>query len=143
MNLDKDEPEYSSYQWEKSNSSLWESVQEDDEGRIIVLSNERERSYRSKLRRITKSVRRGLIRYLIVAIDCSLEASEKDMKPNRLEVIKSSLKKFIREYFDQNPISQLSIVITRDRVAEVVTELTGNIYVVSSYINGIQCIIVA
>ena len=37
------------------------------------------------------------------------------------------LEHFIEEYFDQNPISQLGIITTKNKRAEKVTELGGNI----------------
>ena len=36
------------------------------------------------------------------------------------------LERFVEEYFDQNPISQLGIMLTRNKRAEKVTELGGN-----------------
>lgn len=35
------------------------------------------------------------------------------------------LEYFIEEYFDQNPISQLGIIVTKNKRAEKVTELGG------------------
>lgn len=35
------------------------------------------------------------------------------------------LEQFVEEYFDQNPISQLGILVTRNKRAEKVTELGG------------------
>ena len=122
MSLDEDV----AYRWERTEAS-WESMREDAQGNIVSAAlSERDRSYTAKKRRVTACVRRGLIRYLVVAIDCSSAASEKDMRPCRLEMVKANMLTFIRNYFDQNPISQLSIIITCDGIAEVVTELSGN-----------------
>ena len=123
---EEDEDIAASYRWEQGGGGSWEHVKEDAEGNIIAVSNDRERSNRAKQQRVTQSIRRGLIRYLVIAIDCSASAADKDMRPCRLEAAKTCVKRFIREYFDQNPISQLSICITRDRVAERITELSGN-----------------
>ena len=49
----------------------------------------------------------GLIRYLIVCLDCSVTAKETDYRPNRLEAGKAAVERFMLEYFDQNPISQV------------------------------------
>lgn len=49
----------------------------------------------------------GLIRYLIVCLDCSVHAKDTDHRPNRLESSKAAVERFMREYFDQNPISQV------------------------------------
>jgi transcription initiation factor TFIIH subunit 2 len=113
------------FRWEQQTSSI-NGIQEDDEGNIIATTTDRNRSLRAKKQRITQSVRRGLIRYLVVAVDSSDSSGEKDFKPCRLEAVKINLKKFISEYFDQNPISQLSLTITRDRGSERISELSGN-----------------
>ena len=48
------------------------------------------------------------------------------MRPSRLHTLKDCLEKFVFQYFDQNPISQLSLITTCDRSAVKLTELTGN-----------------
>lgn len=114
------------YKWEQGIQASWETVQEDSEGHIISTVTDRERSLRAKRSRLTTSIRRGLIRYLVLIIDCSLSATEKDYRPCRLEACKLTLHRFVSEFFDQNPISQVGIGITRDRIAERLTDLTGN-----------------
>lgn len=37
------------------------------------------------------------------------------------------LEKFIEEYFDQNPLSQLGLVLMKNKRAEKLTELSGNV----------------
>ena len=62
------------YSWESNSKLSYENIQEDTEGNITLLSGsstslaERDRLvYRqAKARRITSSIRRGLIRYLVV-----------------------------------------------------------------------------
>ena len=115
------------YKWEKDGGAGWEGVQEDSEGNIIAyVSSNKDKSHKTRPKRITSSIRRGLIRYLVIAIDYSISALEKDFRPTRLDAIKSSLKQFIPQYYDENPISQLSLIITRDKIAEKLTELSGN-----------------
>jgi hypothetical protein len=36
------------YKWEKNLTATWEAVQEDEQGNLIHVSNERERSHRAK-----------------------------------------------------------------------------------------------
>lgn len=120
-----DDPK-ATYRWEQGINKTWDSVQEDEAGNLITTSDDRQRSYRAKQHRITKSIRRGLIRYLVVAIDSSKFSLENDYKPCRLEVSKACVQKFIGEYYDQNPISQMGVILTRDRSAERLTELSGN-----------------
>ncbi len=72
------------------------------------------------------AVRRGVIRFLVLVIDCSLKMNERDMRPTRLGVALQVVSTFIDNYFDQNPISQLAIVELRNGAAEKITELSGN-----------------
>lgn len=37
------------------------------------------------------------------------------------------LEKFVEEYFDQNPLSQLGLILMKNKRAEKLTELSGNI----------------
>ena len=67
-----------------------------------------------------------MVRYLVLLVDGSNAMHEKDFDPSRLKVTEEIGVEFINEYFDQNPLSHLSIIITRDSVAEKLTELSGN-----------------
>ena len=50
----------------------------------------------------------GLIRYVYVIIDLSKGMSQKDWKPHRCAVVTEEVQRFVADYFDQNPISQVS-----------------------------------
>lgn len=60
-----------------------------------------------------QSIKRGMIRYLYLAIDLSKTMSEGDMRPSRLAVTLRIVQDFVTNYFDQNPLSQLGILVTR------------------------------
>jgi transcription initiation factor TFIIH subunit 2 len=51
---------------------------------------------------------------------------EKDLRPSRHLLTLQYARDFVSEYFDQNPIGQLSILITREGIAERVTGMGGN-----------------
>ena len=72
------------------------------------------------------AVRRGVIRFLVLIVDCSEKMNERDMRPHRLGVTMQVVKTFIDNFFDQNPISQLAIIELRDGTADKITELSGN-----------------
>ena len=100
---------------------LIHSVEEDDKYARL------RHSLRDRLG-VGRSIRRGLIRYLYLIIDCSRSMSKKDdaLKPTAFDCCKRIGEEFINQYFDQNPISQLGLIITRNSQAKRVTELTGN-----------------
>ena len=123
------------YKWEQNTNRSWESVQEDGKGNIKIgigdsIELERAKSQRAKQSRITQSIRRGLIRFTILAIDSSRSSGELDhaYKPygSRIEAMKASACKFVTNFYDQNPISSLGVIVTKDRIAERLTELSGN-----------------
>lgn len=126
--MDDDAAPLAQYEWEKSVKQTWDTVQEDESGNLVSSRtvSDRDRSNRSKLNRVTQSVRRGLIRYLCVALDASASASETDYRPNRLVVMRENVKKFVTDYFDENPISQLSLLLMHNRVAERISDLSAN-----------------
>lgn len=61
-----------------------------------------------------------------VIVDLSKAASISDMRPTRAAVMAVALQTFIREFFDQNPLSQLGVILMRNGIAEAVTELSGS-----------------
>lgn len=79
-----------------------------------------------RLLKDTAIIQRGIIRHLFLIIDLSEAMNEKDLRPSRVELSLTYAQQFVIEFFDQNPISQLGIIITRDGIAEKLTELSGN-----------------
>ncbi|XP_020614690.1 general transcription factor IIH subunit 2-like [Orbicella faveolata] len=66
------------------------------------------------------------MRHVFVVVDMSRAMEEADLKPSRLACSVKLLEDFITEYFDQNPISQIGLIATRNKRAEKLTELSGN-----------------
>lgn len=81
---------------------------------------------RRRLMRDTTPLQRGIIRHLILVLDMSFAMAEKDLLPTRYRLTISSAVSFVREYFEQNPISQLGVVGMRDGVAVRISDLSGN-----------------
>ncbi|EKX44960.1 SSL1 transcription factor & nucleotide excision repair [Guillardia theta CCMP2712] len=52
--------------------------------------------------------------------------NQRDMRPTRLGVVQQVVGSFLDNFFDQNPISQVSLVELRGGKAEKLTELSGN-----------------
>lgn len=52
--------------------------------------------------------------------------NEKDLRPTRFLLTLSYTEAFIREFFEQNPISQLGIIGMRDGVAIRISDMSGN-----------------
>ncbi|KAL7321186.1 hypothetical protein PS15m_000984 [Mucor circinelloides] len=115
------------YAWEEEYKRSWDILQEDSEGRLSsVVSQLQQQRKRRRLLKDTAIIQRGIIRHLFLVIDLSEAMNEKDLRPSRVELTLTYAQQFVIEYFDQNPISQLGIIVTRDGIAEKLTELSGN-----------------
>lgn len=111
--------------WEKSKRS-WETnlPEEDQDGVLNLTALEAEK--RKRLLRDTTPLQRGIIRHMILVVDMSFAMVEKDLLPTRYRLTINYAVAFVREYFEQNPISQLGIIGMRDGVAVRVSDLSGN-----------------
>ncbi|XP_014834011.1 PREDICTED: general transcription factor IIH subunit 2-like [Poecilia mexicana] len=121
-----EEPERAK-RWEGGYERTWEVLKEDESGSLKATVEEI--LYQSKRKRVTQNhaqVRLGMMRHLYVVIDCSRSMEDQDLKPNRLTSTLKLMEGFIDEYFDQNPISQVGIITTKNKRAEKLTELAGN-----------------
>ncbi len=106
----------------------WEEIGDNEDGSIQDAIDELVHKAKRKRLLVRKAnIRLGMIRHLFVVVDMSRAMKEMDiLPPNRLKTITAMLEEFIVEYFDQNPISQLGVVVTKDKRAEMLTKLSGN-----------------
>lgn len=111
--------------WEQSKRT-WETdlPEEDQDGVLNFASFDAER--RKRLLRDTTPLQRGIIRHMVLVLDMSTAMLEKDLLPTRHRLTLNYAAAFVREFFEQNPISQLGIIGMRDGVALRVTDLSGN-----------------
>ena len=66
------------------------------------------------------------MRHMFIVIDASACMTLKDLKPSRFLCVLKLLEKFAHSYFDQNPISQLGLILTKNKTAEKICDLVGN-----------------
>lgn len=121
-----DEPERTK-RWEGGYERTWEVLKEDESGSLKATIEDI--LFKAKRKRIFEhhgQVRLGMMRHLYVVVDGSRTMEDQDLKPNRLTCTLKLLEYFVEEYFDQNPISQIGIIVTKSKRAEKLTELSGN-----------------
>ncbi|XP_064232104.1 general transcription factor IIH subunit 2 isoform X6 [Aotus nancymaae] len=129
-----EEPERTK-RWEGGYERTWEILKEDESGSLKATIEDI--LFKAKRKRIFEhhgQVRLGMMRHLYVVVDGSRTMEDQDLKPNRLTctlkyvffLFKQLLEYFVEEYFDQNPISQIGIIVTKSKRAEKLTELSGN-----------------
>ena len=115
--------------YEDGDNHSWEDLQEDEYGNLqsVAVASEQAARRRRLLSSTTSArVRRGMIRYLQLVIDLSRAAGLSDMRPVRSAVMFGATRQFIRAFFDENPLSQLGIIVLRNGVAERLTELSSS-----------------
>lgn len=112
--------------WENLQRS-WDTVLEGEDGTLQgTIEGLAEAQKRARLLKDTTPLQRGIIRHLVLVLDLSFAMLEKDLLPSRHELTMAYAREFVREYFEQNPISQLSIVGMRDGIAVRISDMSGN-----------------
>lgn len=121
-----EEPERTK-RWEGGYERTWEVLKEDESGSLKATVEDI--LFQAKRKRVFEShgqVRLGMMRHLFVVVDSSRTMEDQDLKPNRLTSTLKLMEYFVEEYFDQNPISQIGIITTKNKRAEKLTDLAGN-----------------
>ncbi|XP_056602502.1 general transcription factor IIH subunit 2 [Triplophysa dalaica] len=121
-----EEPERTK-RWEGGYERTWEVLKEDESGSLKATVDDI--LFQAKRKRVFEShgqVRLGMMRHLFVVVDTSRTMEDQDLKPNRLTSTLKLMEYFVEEYFDQNPISQIGIITTKNKRAERLTDLAGN-----------------
>ncbi|EEB12286.1 TFIIH basal transcription factor complex p44 subunit, putative [Pediculus humanus corporis] len=122
-----EEEESKEYRWETGYEKTWEAIRDDEGGRIEEASVneiiEKEKRKRQELK--TGNRRLGLMRHVYLIIDCSEAMLDQDLSPNRQLCTVKLLEGFIDEFFEQNPIAQMGVIITRNKRAEKLSDLAG------------------
>ncbi|KAI1494661.1 Ssl1-like-domain-containing protein [Biscogniauxia mediterranea] len=112
--------------WEDIQRS-WDAVVEGADGTLTgTIEGLAEAEKRARLLKDTTPLQRGIIRHLVLVLDMSFAMLEKDLLPSRHELSMAYASEFVREYFEQNPISQLAIIAMRDGIAVRISDMSGN-----------------
>ncbi|EMT68203.1 TFIIH basal transcription factor complex p47 subunit [Fusarium odoratissimum] len=110
--------------WEVSKRTWETNLPEEEDGILSLTALEAEK--RKRLLRDTTPLQRGIIRHMVLVLDMSFAMTEKDLLPTRYRLMLSYAAAFVREFFEQNPISQLGIIGMRDGVAVRISDVGGN-----------------
>ncbi|KAI0464548.1 transcription initiation factor TFIIH subunit [Komagataella kurtzmanii] len=114
------------YSWEDEYHRSWDIVQEDEAGSLEGIVTGIMEAHKKRFLKNVTPFQRGIIRSMVLVIDFSKVMSEKDLRPNRAALTISNAIEFVNNFFDQNPISQLGIVLMRNGIATLVSEVSGN-----------------
>ncbi|KAL0488004.1 transcription initiation factor TFIIH subunit 2 [Acrasis kona] len=121
------------YVWEGQFTGAWSMLDDNQEGQIIndlqLKEQVRKRQRLTSMTTVTDSiVRKGIIRFMYLILDLSagvLQPVAHDLKQSRVSVMHEATSDFVKEFFDQNPLSQMGLIVTRRGLAEKILELTG------------------
>lgn len=103
----------------------FEEIEENQAPEKSIQQMEEDRK-RKRLRKDTKPFQRGIIRHVVLVLDLSEAMLEKDMRPTRFHATIQYAQEYVREFFEQNPISQMSVLGMHDGLCIRVSELSGN-----------------
>lgn len=117
-------PADNGYAWEDEYRRTWDLVADETE-LLQLLVQQMLEARKKRIMRNPQPFQRGIIRTLVVVIDGLATMAEKDLRPNRFAAMLQHLQQFVLEFFDQNPISQMGIVMMRNGVATVVSRVSG------------------
>lgn len=131
FDVDKDEDEQRrkklAYAWESSKIRSWDQIEEDPETGRLKSYVRQEQIARKRVRDdALTGIRRGIIRYTVLLLDMSISVRSNDLKPSRADVACTAIMAFVKEYFDQNPISQLCVLVTKDGKAVKLSSFSAN-----------------
>ncbi|CAK9440358.1 uncharacterized protein LODBEIA_P44580 [Lodderomyces beijingensis] len=117
------------YAWEDEYQRSWDIVKDDEQGSgsfeamvQTIIENRKKKIMKNP----STPFQRGIIRTLVIVLDGSLSMAEKDLRPTRLSLTLNYLQEFVVEFFDQNPISQVGIILMRNGVANLISEVSGS-----------------
>lgn len=138
MNTDLDP----GYAWETEYERPWEQLQEDASGSLApaihdVVFGQKRRRFEERRKHGTGG-RLGMMRHISLVIDYSELMRDQDLKPTRLQCVQRSLHKFIDQFFDQNPVSQLGILLTRNKRVERLCPPSGNAKELLEAVDGLS-----
>lgn len=118
------------FSWEASYSKIWSVILEDESESI---GNSISKLNALQQKRLVRSaghlpgLKKGLVRNLILVLDASKSSNVSDLYPYRLKWGLNKVGAFAKEYFEENPLCQLGLVLTRDGLADRVCNLTSKL----------------
>lgn len=122
--------------WEVMNRT-WDPYEVNDKGELVQLINQEEWQSETNRRKFAlRNKSRGLIRSIVIILDLSdIGLNSRDFGCSRIQLFKQALRLFFINFFEQNPISQISIVSTSNGRAQILTYLCGSL---SAHLNCIE-----
>ncbi|EAN31225.2 Ssl1-like family protein [Theileria parva strain Muguga] len=133
INNNTEDEAYQQYAWELDVDKSWEQLVEKDGVLQFIkpqtrLYQEFDLEYQNNLKQHNLNLiyKRGIIRSIMILFDMSEQMHEMDFKPDRLYCAFNSLKEFLGELYSSGPITQVGIVVMRNKICNVITQFGTN-----------------
>lgn len=117
--------EENGFSWENRYVQSWEALREDATTGALIMnfsaagSAESAEYLRKRRAAADAALRRSIMRHLVIIMDWSQAASSNEVSPSRaIWIVNNAVRPFLREFFEQNPLSQVAILALRDGLAE-------------------------
>ena len=121
-----DEDTEKAYRWEGDYEKTWEALKEDESGSLRgSIQSEVDKAKMRRLNKQQQNIRLGMMRHVFLVLDMSQAMVDQDLKPNRAVVVLKLVRKFVDDFFDQNPIGQLGFITTKAKRAQIISEMSG------------------
>lgn len=123
------------YRWETDYERTWEAIRENEDG--LIQPSIEEMIQRNKRRRALqkKNLRLGIMRHLFIVLDMSEAMMRNDLKPTRISCTLKILEMFLSEFSGLNPISQVGIILSKDKKFELLSPMNSDM---KGHISAIQ-----
>lgn len=123
--MEVDEP-VTGYRWETDYEKTWEAIKENEYG--LLQPSIEEMLQRNKRRRALqkKNLRLGIMRHVFIILDFSDAMMRNDLKPTRISCTLKILELFLSEFSSFNPISQIGIILTRDKKFDLLSPMSSD-----------------
>lgn len=125
------------HRWEQTGKS-WDGISTNNEGHLVWQYGESNQfqSETERKRRELLGKQRGLIRSLALVIDITETGlAQREFGQSRIVILVKSLNRFISSFFDENPLSMMTIIATYNYRAKVLSSLSRN---VEEHLNAIN-----
>uniref|UniRef100_A0A3B0MTT7 von Willebrand factor type A domain/Ssl1-like/TFIIH C1-like domain containing protein, putative n=1 Tax=Theileria annulata TaxID=5874 RepID=A0A3B0MTT7_THEAN len=139
INNNNEDEAYQQYSWELDVDKSWEQLIEKDGILQFIkpqtkIYQEFDIDYNTNLKQHNVDIiyKRGIIRFVMVLwsimilFDMSEQMHEMDFKPDRLYCAFNSLKEFMNVLYGSGPITQVGIIVMRNKICNVITQFGTN-----------------
>lgn len=107
-----------SFSWESQFKRTWDQA----------LTKESGRGGETPIKRISPNTKRGIVRHLLVVVDMSEAAEERDFLPSRKGVMKEGVVKLYSSFQENNPLSTMGLSVISngvcERFASIITDVS-------------------